>query len=58
MLETVSQPEPPSRPSRDLRCSACGKLISRLEWNAFKFSDTYRCCQSMNLQPADGGKHG
>jgi phage FluMu protein Com len=37
--------------SRHLRCAHCGRLITRLEWDAFKFSDTYKCCKQMHLQP-------
>lgn len=32
-----------------LRCKNCGKIITRLEWEGFKYSDTYRCCKNMLL---------
>ena len=41
----------PMTRSRFLRCVKCGKIITRLEWEAFAFSDTYRCCGEMNLRP-------
>ncbi len=31
------------------RCSHCGRGISELEWQAFRFSHTYKCCTQMNL---------
>ena len=56
MLETVKStraPKPPVSRSTVL----CLRQGDQADWNgdAFKFSDTYRCCQSVNLQPADGG---
>ncbi len=36
-----------------LRCEHCGKLITRLAWEGFKFTGTYRCCSQMHLTNYD-----
>lgn len=36
---------------RYLRCASCGKIITRLSYEALKFPQVHRCCSSVNLQP-------
>ena len=37
--------------SRFLRCTACARVITRLEWESFRVPSVYRCCDAMDLQP-------